>query len=161
MAADLTYTIVIDQTPSEVFKAVNNVRGWWSEEIEGDTEKLNSEFIYHFEDVHRCKMKIIESVPDEKIVWSVLENYFAFTEDKTEWTGNKIVFLITANDDKTQLQFTQVGLVPEYECFDICQNAWANYINNSLRRLIESGKGEPNGKGKPRTADERKLSSNN
>jgi len=161
MPADLTYTILVDQTPEEVFNAVNNVRGWWSEEIEGGTEQLDDEFNYHFEDVHRCKMKIIESVPGKKIVWEVLENYFKFTKDSSEWTGNKIVFLINEKDGKTQLQFTQVGLVPEYECFDICRNAWGNYINNSLRNLITTGKGQPNGAGKPRTEDEIKLISSN
>ena len=89
---NLSTTILLDQTPKEVFDAVNNVRGWWSEEIEGSTDKLNSEFNYHYEDVHRCKMKITELIPNEKVVWDVLENYFKFTEDKSEWTGNKIVF---------------------------------------------------------------------
>jgi hypothetical protein len=32
-------TIVVAQTPKEVFNAINNVRGWWSENIEGGTEK--------------------------------------------------------------------------------------------------------------------------
>ena len=161
MPSDLTYTILVDQTPEEVFIAVNNVRGWWSEEIEGGTEQLNDEFNYHFEDVHRCKMKIIESIPGKKIVWDVLENYFKFTKDSSEWTGNKIVFLITEKDGKTQLQFTQVGLVPEYECYDICRNAWGNYFNNSLRNLITTGKGQPNATGRPGTEDEIKLSAAN
>ncbi len=159
MSSDLTYTILVDQTPHEVFNAINNIRGWWSEEIEGNTGKLNEEFIYHFEDVHRCKIKITESIPGKKVAWLVLENYFKFTKDSSEWTGNKIVFSITIKDNKTQLQFTQVGLVPDYECYDICQNAWGNYINNSLRSLIETGKGQPNGTGKPRTENEAKLSS--
>ncbi len=159
MNSDLTYTIKVDKTPKEVFNAINNVRGWWSEEIDGDTEKLNSEFKYHFEDVHRCTMKIIESVPYEKIVWLVLENYFSFTKDKSEWTGNKIIFLLTPKGNKTELQFTQIGLIPEYECFDICQNAWGNYINNSLRSLIENGQGQPNGTGKPQTENEKNLTS--
>jgi len=158
MASDLTYTILVDQTPSEVFNAVNNVRGWWSEEIEGDTDKLNAEFTYRFEDVHHSKMKITEFIPGEKVVWKVLQNYFKFTKDSSEWTGNDIIFSITPQGNKTQLQFTQVGLVPEYECFDICQNAWGNYINNSLRSLITTGQGQPNGKGKPRTENEKKLS---
>ncbi len=55
---DFTTTIVVDQTPEEVFNAVNNVRGWWSEEIDGSTDHLNAQFDYHYEDVHRSKMKI-------------------------------------------------------------------------------------------------------
>jgi len=154
---NLSTTILVDQTPKQVFDAINNVRGWWSEEIEGSTDKLNSEFDYHYEDVHRCKMKIIEYIPNKKVVWDVLENYFKFTKDKSEWTGNKIVFEITEKDNKTQLQFTQIGLVPEYECYDICSDSWRNYIHNSLRSLITDRKGKPNGKGKPQTENEKKL----
>jgi len=55
--SDFTTTLLVGQTPKEVFDAINNVRGWWSEEIEGNTEKLNDEFNYHYEDVHRCQMK--------------------------------------------------------------------------------------------------------
>jgi len=51
-----------------------------------------------------------------------------------------------------------LGLVPEYECYDICQNAWTNYIQNSLRNLIVTGKGQPNSANTPRTDDEIKLS---
>jgi hypothetical protein len=145
-AKDFTTTIVVDQTPLEVFNAINNVRGWWSLEIEGDTGKLNAEFDYHYQDVHRSKMKIIESVPGKKVVWQVLDNYFKFTQDKKEWTGDTIVFEISTNNNKTQLQFTQVGLVPEYECYEICHKAWGNYVKNSLFKLITTGKGEPNPK---------------
>lgn len=135
---------LVDQTPEEVFNAVINVRGWWSEQIEGDTNKLNDEFNYHYKDAHRCKMKLIEVIPNKKVVWLVLENYFNFIEDATEWIGNKISFEITKKDDKTQLVFTQAGLVPAYECYNICSDAWGNYINSSLRDLVETGKGQPN-----------------
>jgi hypothetical protein len=158
---DFTTAILVDQTPNEVFKAINNVRGWWSEEIEGSTDKLNDEWTYHYEDVHRCKMKVIEFIPGKKVVWLVMENYFSFTKDKSEWKGNKIIFDITEKNNKTQLQFTQEGLVPEYECYDICQNAWSTYIQKSLRSLITTGKGQPNGKDKPQTEDEKKMTSSN
>ena len=120
---DFTTTILVDQAPKVVFNAINNVRGWWSEEIEGNTNKLNAEFNYHYEDVHRSKMKIIEFVLNEKVVWLVLENYFKFTKDKSEWTGTKISFEISEKDGKTQVRFTHLGLVPEYECFEVCKNA--------------------------------------
>lgn len=144
--ANFTTSFVVDQSAEEVFKAVNNVRGWWSEEIEGGTEKLNDEFNYHFKDVHISKMKLVEVIPNKKVVWLVMDNHFKFTKDKSEWNGNKIVFNISRKGSQTQLQFTQIGLVPAYECYDICRDAWTNYIKNSLRNLITTGKGEPNPK---------------
>jgi len=147
-APDFTTTIVVDNTPAEAFNAVNNPRAWWSEEIEGGTKKLNDEFAYHYKDVHNCHMKLIEVVPNKKIVWLVLDNYFKFTKDKSEWTGTKVIFDISQKDDKTQIRFTHQGLVPAYECFDICSNAWSQYINESLRNLITTGKGKPNHKDK-------------
>ncbi len=143
---DFTTTISVDQTPTEVFQAINNPRGWWSEEIEGAINRLGAEFTYHYEDAHRCKMKIVEFVRDKKVVWLVLDNYFNFTEDKTEWKGTKVVFEVSRKDGKTQLRFTHEGLIPAYECFNICSNAWGSYINGSLRSLIETGKGHPNQK---------------
>jgi hypothetical protein len=65
---DFTTTILVEQTSKEVFSAINNVRRWWSEEIEGSTNKLNKEWSYHYEDAHRCKMKIVEFVPNKKVV---------------------------------------------------------------------------------------------
>lgn len=97
---DFTTTISVDQIPAEVFKAVNNPRAWWSEEIEGATAKLGAEFTYHYEDVHRCKMKIVEFVRDKKVVWLVLDNYFNVTENETEWKGTKIVFEVSRKDGK-------------------------------------------------------------
>ena len=145
--SNFTTTLLVDETPEQVFNAVNNVRGWWSQEIEGDTDKLNAEFIYHYKDVHISKMKITEFVPGKRITWLVMENYFNFTNDKNEWKGNKIIFEITQKGNKTELQFTQEGLVPAYECYDVCHDAWTNYIQKSLRSLITTGKGQPNPKG--------------
>lgn len=155
---DFSTTIKVNQSAKEVFNAVTNVRGWWSEEIEGNTVQLNDKFDYHYEDIHRCKIELIEVIPNQKIVWLVKENYFKFTEDKTEWTGTKPTFEITEKDGKTELKFTHFGLNPEYECFEICRDAWTNYIQNSLKKLIETGKGEPNASGKPQTENEKKLS---
>lgn len=137
-------SFTVDQTPAEVFAAINNVRGWWSEEIEGSTDQLDEAFKYHFKDIHLCTMKITELVPNEKVVWNVLDNYFSFIEDQTEWKGTDIIFEIAKTGDKTEVRFTHVGLVPDYECYTVCSDAWGTYINRSLRDLITTGKGQPN-----------------
>ncbi|MEO6252796.1 MAG: SRPBCC domain-containing protein [Ferruginibacter sp.] len=155
--ADFTTAILVDQTPEAAFHAINNVRGWWSEEIEGSTDTLNEIFDYHYEDVHRCKIKVTELIPGKKVVWQILENYFKFTEDRTEWTGTTVVFDIAEKDNKTEIRMTHHGLVPEYECYNICRDSWTNYIQKSLYNLVSTGKGQPNGKDKPQTENEKKL----
>jgi hypothetical protein len=170
---DFTATILVDKTPIETFKAINNVRGWWSEEIEGNTEKLNDVFNYHFEDIHRCQIKLIEVVPGKRIVWHVLDNYFkpgifedasrpshntrSLVHEKAEWIDTRISFEISEKDGKTLIRFIHLGLVPEYECFSACSNGWSHYIQQSLFKLIMTGEGEPNSTGKPKTSDEKKL----
>ncbi len=146
MPSDFTSTLVVDQSPKEVFDAIRNVRGWWSKEIEGGTGKLHDEFTYHYQDVHYCQMKLIKVIPNKKVVWLVKYNYFSFTKDRSEWTGTRISFDISSKGDKTQLRFTHYGLVRQYECYGICATSWTRYIQESLLNLITKGKGQPNPK---------------
>jgi hypothetical protein len=141
---DYATSFTVDQTPEEAFAAIVNPRGWWSKGIKGDTDKVGAEFNYRYENNHRCTIKLTEVVPGEKVVWFVVDNYFSFTEDKTEWKGTEITFTVSEKDGKTEVGFTHLGLVPEYECYDICSNAWGSYVNGSLKKLITTGKGNPN-----------------
>jgi hypothetical protein len=140
--ASFTTTFTVDQTPEEVFDAINNVRGWWTGDIEGNTEGLDDEFTYRYEDLHRSTQKITESIPGKKVVWHVVDAQLKFTQDKTEWKGTDITFEISQKGDKAEVRFTHLGLVPEYECFNDCSSAWGSYINGSLRRLITGGKAQ-------------------
>ena len=144
--SDFNTTFSVDQSPNEVFNAVTNVRGWWSERIDGGTAQLNDEFTYQRWDVHKCTMKLTEVIPNKKVVWLCLDNYFSFAEDQTEWVGTTIEFDIAENDGKTKLHFMQRGLVPAFECYNICSDAWTGYIQGSLQNLITTGKGQPNPK---------------
>lgn len=139
-----TAAFTVDQTPAEAFAAINDVRGWWSGEIDGATDKLGAEFTYRYKDIHYSKQKITEFIPGKKVVWRVLDSYLNFAQDKNEWNGTDVTFTITPKGKKTEVRFTHLGLTPEYECFDKCSNAWSFYVNGSLRSLIATGKGQPN-----------------
>lgn len=141
---DFKTILLVSQTPNEVFDAINNVRGWWSEAIEGITDKLDAEFIQYYQDVHIAKMKITEFLPGKKVTWFVLDSHFSFTRDEREWKDTEICFEISSKGDQTQLLFTHRGLVPTQECYDICHDAWSELIHHSLRNLIVTGKGQPN-----------------
>lgn len=138
-----TTSLTVDQTPDEVFGAINNVRGWWSAAIDGRTDALGAEFVFQHKDMHRTTQRITEFVPGHRVVWHVTDSHIAFVTDTEEWKDTEIVFEIGRRDGKTELRFTHVGLVPAIECYRDCSGAWASLINRSLRALITTGTGFP------------------
>ncbi|MBV9986050.1 MAG: SRPBCC domain-containing protein [Chitinophagaceae bacterium] len=137
---DFTTTIVVDQTPAEVFAAINNVKSWWQGDIEGGSDKPGDEFCYRMKDFHFSKQKITEFVPEKKVAWLITDSKLTFAKNQTEWTGTKIIFDISTVDGKTQLRFTHEGLAPGFGCYGACSNAWTALVQQSLHSLITTGK---------------------
>jgi uncharacterized protein YndB with AHSA1/START domain len=140
-ATNFTYTLVTHKSPQEVFRAITNVRSWWSglysEEYSGETEKLNDEFSFRAGDgAHYSKQKLVEVIPNKKVVWLITESELTFLEKTDEWVGTKVIFEISEKDGKTQLVFTHEGLTPEIECYDSCAPAWSMYLQDKLLPLI-------------------------
>ena len=134
---------LVDQSPLEVFAAINKVRDWWSGEVEGSTDKLGDTFTYSVPDVHYSSQTITELVPGEKVVWHVTDANLTFVKDKSAWNGTDIVFEISRKGEKTELRFTHRGLVPEFECHEACSNAWSLLVGGNLHNFIITGKPQP------------------
>jgi hypothetical protein len=140
---DYNTSITVDATPHEAFSCINSVTKWWTENLEGSSQKLDDEFTVRFGDVHYSKQKLVEVIPDKKVVWLVTDSKLNFLKDKQEWNNTRVSFEISTEHDKTKINFTHIGLVPEIECFGACSNAWSQYIQQSLWRLVTTGKGQP------------------
>ena len=143
-----TTTIAVDRPAGEVFAAINDVRGWWSEEVEGSTDQVGAEFRFRGHDdaetlEHLATIRVTELVPGELVVWRVVDNYFSFVADQSEWKDSEIRFELSQQDGATEVRFTHAGLLPSHECFDVCSNAWGFYLGDSLRRFITTGEGAP------------------
>jgi hypothetical protein len=142
-AKDYRISFRVDQSPREVYEAVNNVRAWWTGEITGVTDRVGSEWTYRYEDIHRSTHRTTELVPGKRVVWHVVDSKLSFVKDTKEWNGTDIVFDIASKGDQTELTFTHVGLAPTIECYNGCSDAWRFYIRDSLRKLITTGAGTP------------------
>jgi len=133
-------TIEVAQLPKEVFNAINDVTKWWSKDFEGNSTKLNDEFIINHPNQHYSKQKLVEVIPGKKVVWLVTESKLNWiTNNKEEWTNTKMIFEISTKGDKTVLHFTHEGLVREKECYAMCEKGWDIIIKDWLFHLITVG----------------------
>lgn len=140
-STNFTSSFTVKQNPAEVYEAINNVRQWWTGDIEGASARVGDEFSYTYPGAHYSRQKVTELVPGHKVVWHVVDSRLEGPDDPGEWTGTDIIFEISAVEDGTEVRFSHVGLIPEFECYESCSNAWGFYVNGSLRRLITTGDG--------------------
>ena len=136
-------TVAVDASPADAYAAINDVHAWWGLDIEGPTDVLGAEFTFRGQDMHRARIKVVELVPGKRVVWQVTDNLFTFTTDQTEWVGTTIRFDIRPTDTGSLIRFSHLGLLPDHECYELCAPAWTFFIVDSLRALINAGRGEP------------------
>ncbi len=140
-------TLLVEATPDQAYAAINDVRGWWSQDVDGRTDTVGAEFDYRGNqdgvNVHRARIRVTDLVPGDRVAWEVLDNWMSFIDDQAEWTGTHIVFEIAPTEGGTEIRFSHLGLVPSYECYDACFDAWTFFVQSSLRGLIATGHGEP------------------
>ena len=142
-SSNYTASIEVVKSPQDVFKAITkDVSKWWGgKDLEGSSTKLNDEFIIHHPNTHYSKQKLIEVIPDKKIVWLVTEGTLHWLKkDKHEWTNTKMIFEITTKENNTVLHFTHEGLVPEKECYAMCEKGWSMVIKDWLFNFITTDK---------------------
>jgi hypothetical protein len=75
---------------------------------------------YSYPGFHYSKQKIAELIPGKKVVWHVVDAHLKGAKNPSEWTGTEISFEIA----RTEVRFSHLGPVPDFECFDSCSSAW-------------------------------------
>ncbi|GAA2799207.1 hypothetical protein [Nonomuraea dietziae] len=119
----------MDRTPQEAFQAITDVRGWWSQEVEGVTDQVGGEFDYHYRTSTAAGSASPNSCGPEKVAWRVLENYFDFIDDQAEWkdTRGRLRDLEKEGRRRDPLHPRRTGS-RSTSVYDVCTNAWGGYI---------------------------------
>lgn len=134
------YTVAIEvaKSPDDVFNhIINDVSKYWPEEFEGESAKLNDEFVFRSGDPHYSKNKVVELVPNKKVVWLVTDSIRK--TDNFDWTGTKMIFELTPKDGNTLLKFTYDGFILEDE-YDRLVQVCDMVIKKMLYNFITNGK---------------------
>lgn len=130
-------------TAKEAFDAISRVSEWWSTDLTGSSRNLNDVFTVRFSETS-VTFKIVEIVPNKKIVWLVTDCYLHWIKNKKEWIGTRLNWDISAEKGSTLISFTHIGLVPELECYNDCKEGWTFHVGTSLFKLMTEQKGIPN-----------------
>ncbi len=139
----LHVSVTVPSSAAEAFESICRVSEWWSPEFEGSSKSVGDCFTVRFGDRHMSKCQIVEISLGQRIVWEVTDSCLQWLDNKTEWTGTQIIWVIQNREDSVLLTMTHKGIEPTSECFTACRNGWEYFVSSSLARLITEGKGQP------------------
>jgi uncharacterized protein YndB with AHSA1/START domain len=136
-----TTTIEVAKSPQYVFKCLTtDVALWWGgKDFSGKSAHLGDEFIINHPGAHYSKQKLIEVLPNKKIVWHVTESALSWLKNKEDWKDTRMIFEIKGNDANTILKFTHEGLSPGKESYATCSEGWSKVITEWLYKFIMEG----------------------
>lgn len=139
-AKSFSFSFRSSKSADTIFDLLLNIDKWWSgfysESISGKSRAINDEFSFSAGGgLHYTKQKLVELIPNQKIVWLVTESNLQFLNDTSEWTNTMLRFDISTEGNKTSVTFTHDGLLPQIECYDQCSAAWLQYLEQLQEKL--------------------------
>lgn len=141
---DFELTVEIAAAPRAVAEALGTAQGigaWWTAQVEGEVA-VGETFRVRFGRGGWTDLRVDRLEPT-LIEWTCTGQDIADFTPTDEWVGTRMSFeLVEAGEEATRLEFVHHGLRP-LDCIGICERGWSQHLGNSLRRLLESGVGEP------------------
>lgn len=144
---DFHQKLLINADARTVYQALTTqrgLRGWWTTTCHAG-EAVGSTIEVHFGTTRKL-LRIATLTPDREVRWECTEAHLdvpGVITNPSEWKGTTITFRLTpVSDSATTLTMTHTGLVPSFQCYDICTAGWRQYLS-SLKNFAEKGNGAP------------------
>ncbi|WP_225850412.1 SRPBCC domain-containing protein [Streptomyces sp. HPF1205] len=133
---DILHRIGVVSAPEDVYRAlttVDGLAGWWTRDTDGNGG-AGGVLRFRFEP-GGFDMKVLEARPARHVLWEVVDG-------PEEWVGTRVGFELRQEGDFTIVMFRHEGWREPVEFMHHCSTKWATFLM-SLKRLVETGKGEP------------------
>jgi len=137
---DYSKTITANIAANEALRRISRVSGWWTKNFKGASQKRGDIFSVDFGETF-VDFKVVEVIPEKRIVWEVTNCNLHWIRDKTEWNNTRIVWDISTANKTTTVRMTHVGLTPAAECYSNCKKGWDFHVGESLLELLTENKG--------------------
>ncbi len=127
----------IDAPESDVYNAITTIeglKGWWTHHTEGSCD-LGQIIKFNFPPRFSNSMRVTQLETNKLVSWECLEG-------APDWIGTNVYFLLDRNENKTRLRFSHSGWQLNDDFYAMCCFSWGRYLE-SLRQLIQTGKGQP------------------
>lgn len=134
---NIRHKLEINAPVSKVYQQLvtqEGLSGWWTPDTSAKPE-VNSVLRFGFGPTYFKEMKVVELIPEEKVVWKCVTG----TE---EWVGTTIQFDLAQFEGKTILFFSHNDWEAQTTMFSQCSYDWAMFLR-SLKALTEMNKGYP------------------
>ena len=138
---DILHRVGIRSSVDDAYRALATREGlaaWWTNDTRGVSkvgEVLNFHFTKGGEEIGRFDMKVLELLPNQRVLWEVVGGM-------DEWIGTKISFDLKVDGEYVIVLFKHADWKEPSEGMHHCTTKWAIFMM-SLKTLCESGKGSP------------------
>jgi len=139
-------TIVVPATPEAAFDAIaRRFPDWWAE-ADGTATAVGDQVTVHF-DPTWWKMEVSELVHPSVVEYRCIEANHCHPGIadviKEEWLGTRLRWTIQRSDVGSQIIFEHIGLTPQLNCYEVCEEGWDHFFVGSLKAFLDTRKGTP------------------
>jgi uncharacterized protein YndB with AHSA1/START domain len=126
----------------KVFQAITDRQGldaWWGPALNGEPQVgYVVEFAHFGVGNPPLQMRIMDLVPNERLLWRCVSDFIDPGNPASEWLGTRILFELEEGDGVTVLQFLHTGWPKESRWYGFCNYQWGVALTN-LKHYCETG----------------------
>jgi uncharacterized protein YndB with AHSA1/START domain len=124
--------------PERVFAALTDpdqVTAWWNAKSTTGSGEAGGELRITFgAEEQATVMRVLAARRPDVVVWEVTSSPLV-----PDSAGTRPAFTMTAAGDGCRLGFTHYGLVPQLECFELCNVDWGRFLVRLVTHAEQRG----------------------